>query len=91
MRIMINASLLPINCRSAQKKEEEGGGCVTALHEILLKTHKSAGLANTLSSACKECSNPTKSKKENIINNSKTFATAVLAPSLFFVIGGDFV
>ena len=88
---MINASLLPINSRSAQKEEVGGGGCVTGLHETLLKTHKSAGLANTLSSACKECSNPTESKKESIINNSKIFATAVLAPSLFFVIGGDFV
>ena len=87
---MINASLLPINSRSAQK-EEGGGGAPSALHEILLEMPKSAGLANTLPNACKECSNPTESKKESIINNSKTFTTAVLAPSLFFVIGGDFV
>ena len=89
---MINASLLPINSRSAQKEEEEGGGgAPQALHETLLKTHKSAGLASTLSSACKECSNPTESKKESVINDNKTFAAAALAPSLFFVTGGDFV
>ena len=88
---MINASLLPINSRSAQKEEVGGGGCVTGLHEILLKTHKSAGLANTLPNACKEYSNPAEFKKENIINNNKTFAAAVLAPSLFFCVGGDFV
>ena len=74
-----------------KKKLGGGGWCVTALHETLLKTLKSAGLANALPSACKECSNPTESKKESIVNNSKIFATAVLAPSLFFVIGGDFV
>ena len=61
------------------------------MHETLLKTPKSVGLANALPNACKEHSNPTESKKENVINNSKTFATAVLTPSLFFVIGGDFV
>ena len=87
---MINASLLLINCRSAQK-EEGGGGVSSALHEILLEIPKSAGLANTLPSACKECSNPAESKKESIINNNKTFAAAVLAPSLFFCVGGDFV
>ena len=83
---MTNASLLPINCRSAQKEEEEGeeGGTSQALHETLLKTPQSAGLASTLPNACKECSNPTESKKESIINNSKTFATVVLTPSLFF-------
>ena len=73
------------------RKKKLGGGCVTGLHEILLKTHKSAGLANTLPSACKERSNPAESKKESIINNNKTFAAAVLAPSLFFCVGGDFV
>ena len=73
------------------RKKKLGGGCVTGLHEILLKTHKSVGLANALPNACKERSNPTESKKENILNNNKTFATAVLAPSLFFVTGGDFV
>ena len=73
------------------RKKKRGGGCVTALHETLLKTPKSAGLANALPSACKERSNPTKSKKESIINDNKTFATVVLVPSLFFVIGGDFV
>ena len=83
-------AILYINYKSAQK-EEGGGGCVpSTLHEILLKTPKSEGLANTLPNACKERSNPIKSKKENIINNSKTFATAVLTPPLFFVIGGDF-
>ena len=88
---MINASLLPINSRSAQKEEVRGGGASQALHEILSKTHKSAGLANTLLNVCKEYSNPTESKKESIINNSKIFTTAVLTPSLFFVIGDNFV
>ena len=90
---MINTSLLPINCRSAQKEEEEGGGggASQALHETLLKTTKSAGLANTLPNACKERSNPAESKKEGIINSGKTFAAAALTPSLFFVTGGDFV
>ena len=83
---MANASLLSINCKSARK--EKG---VPVLHEILLKTSKSAGLVNTLPHLCQESSNPIKSKKKSIINNSKTFATAVLAPSLFFVIGDDFV
>ena len=83
---MVNASLLPISCKSARKEKE-----APVLHEILLKTSKSAGLANTLPNLCQEFSNPIKSKKKSIINNSKTFATAVLAPSLFFVIGNDFV
>ena len=61
------------------------------MHETLLKTYKSAGLANALPNACIECSNPTESKKEGIINDNKTFATAALAPSLFFCVGGDFV
>ena len=74
-----------------RKKKKRGGGCVTGLHETLLKTHKSVGLANALPNACKERSNPTESKKENILNNNKTFAAAVLAPSLFFCVGGDFV
>ena len=73
------------------RKKKLGGGCVTGLHENLLKTHKSAGLANTLPNACKGRSNPTESKKENIINNNKTFATAVLTPSLFFAIRDGFV
>ena len=83
---MVNASLLPINCKSARK--EKG---VPVLHEILLKTSKSAGLVNTLPHLCQESSNPIKSKKENIINNNRIFTTAVLAPSLFFVIGDGFV
>ena len=83
---MINASLLPVNCKSARK--EKG---VPVLHEILLKMPNSVGLANTLPHLCQESSNPIKSKKKSTTNNSKTFATAVLAPSLFFVIGDDFV
>ena len=74
-----------------RKKKKRGGGAPQALHETLLKTHKSAGLASTLPNACKECSNPIKSKKESVINDNKTFAAAALAPSLFFVTGGDFV
>ena len=79
-------AILYINYKSAQKEEGGGGGCVpSTLHETLLKTPKSEGLANTLPNACKERSNPIKSKKENIIiNNSKTFATAVLTPPLVF-------
>ena len=62
------------------------------MHETLLKTHKNAGLANALPNACIECSNPAESKKEGIIiNDNKTFATAALAPSLFFCVGGNFV
>ena len=83
---MANASLLSISCKSARK--EKG---VPALHEILSKMPNSVGLASTLPRACQESSNPIKPKKKSIINNSKTFATAVLAPSLFFVIGDDFV
>ena len=77
--------------KKKKKKKRGGGGASQALHETLLKTPKSAGLANTLPNACKERSNPTESKKEGIINNSESFAAAALAPSLFFVTGGDFV
>ena len=81
-----------MNCRSTPKEGGGGeGGASSVLREILLKMSKSAGLANTLPNVCKECSDQIKSKKESIINDNKTFATAALAPSLFFVIGGDFV
>ena len=60
---MINASLLPINCKSTRK--EKG---VPVLHEILLKMPHSVGFAHTLPNACQKGSSQIESKKEEYNN-----------------------
>ena len=61
---MINASLLPINCKSTPKV----GGGVPVLHEILLKMPNSVGLAHILPNACQKGSSQIESKKEEYNN-----------------------
>ena len=61
---MVNASLLPINCKSTPKV----GGGVPVLHEILLKMSNSVGLAHILPYACQEDSSQIESKKEEYNN-----------------------